>query len=1457
MSTSFVTASKVLILVLLALSVSSSSFQYSEYSTNAIGWGYNVFGQLGRGYETLNGQPEFVRFPSHYSASELGGSLSSLHFSSLASGKESVIGIQVGTNRVFAWGSNNGSRLGFGSDGSSSTFPFSGMRKNFPTALTISGGTAVTASLVAASDDALFAVLSTGSLATTYSTGYGFPSDHRMHLLQEFPGVVTAYIPTNIAGLSCSGSFCAVWNSTFIYCFSNALDIHLSCSDGLPTVPTLNLTSVSLSVVQNQSAFHLVASNGSHVWGRYDNSNNQFLPTIGTCATATQWCVGLNLWNINPYAPYAPDVLEVLACGLYTLMRTASDICFYSNPFHFILPGINVSKGTFATYFTSLRPTSMACSLYSNFITNATTISNNNNNYLEVLSFGQSEYASLGHSYIFGAATQYPTTSSYNLQTVQLPAQSSSIVMAKMSSTSASPFVLVQNVSDLVAPSVPRQRHILSWGLNDVSQAMTGESSSYVPVTASTLPNFDLFTSDGRSGCTLYGVSESSFIACPLHHRYIGLFHSTTPNWYMPYNAPLAKTSPSAVLSAFAEDGYTMVQLVGMINITVYSNITNTALQIQSVGNYNLPYTLVNFQLANISCGFQTCAAIEYVSGRATGNVLLWGLGNSYAYSGALSFTWPSGSTVWNTSIQISNFDSLAFGSDWMVISDTTQLTFGSFFNSSTPVTVLEGNFIKVSAGDYIAIWMATNGMATVIRSSYVQNSKGSLKVTPLATITSLSNTKDVAAIKSTFFALADTPGGVPLVDQSIYSWSLNSATWPGTSDPASSPVPIFFGSSFEYSTLAHVNKSSPVTDPAVINLPFSGIKPRSLCNYCKGETMLAFIDVATEPSPPIDTTTTVVTSLPSYLPYRTCFGLNTYGACGAEAYISLSLLPFQRFSPLIFSSMTHQNRLYMAASSSPELIGTVFFWGEPNPSASTKPFGLLPNFDGAPVSQSLYMPQKGVHEKARPSMIATPDSIMSSPQIPFNATYVTSYNDVFYLVDRTDGVTVYTCTLNNLTLVSTTVFTHPVSGIFFEPVGVTNTFNVYYNFAGGFGFSTNSTTGVIFNLSPTHDLLVEIFSTTYLTAAVLANSSIFINFPTLNQSWQDAISIFPSASLSNSYANGNSHVIYTTNGGRNVRVVSVDNAYGQLGNGSVYSSGAMPQLVSIVHQVGSSPVKIVASTSNTNYVLLFSGELYTWGINGDANLAGFFSTQHIILSPTLVPWSSYSSSDTTQISDIKTLGETVHITVDVASTCSGTPPSGIPGTTPICIGGVWVVAADPNSGNGSGSIASGDITITSATTIVGNITLPSSSSISLPLPSASNSPLLVIQGCAFIEGTITVTFTPEQLQALEKQGGKTSLALLSADCGVSNGRVQANAGNSCKKIVATPVSQTNANGGYTLSAVFKLDSSKCNVWWIVLVSVLGGIALLVIIVVLLATITPLKDIIRPFAKRNQAQGSL
>jgi hypothetical protein len=157
-----------------------------------------------------------------------------------------------------------------------------------------------------------------------------------------------------------------------------------------------------------------------------------------------------------------------------------------------------------------------------------------------------------------------------------------------------------------------------------------------------------------------------------------------------------------------------------------------------------------------------------------------------------------------------------------------------------------------------------------------------------------------------------------------------------------------------------------------------------------------------------------------------------------------------------------------------------------------------------------------------------------------------------------------------------------------------------------------------------------------------------------------------------------------------------------------------------------------------------------------------------------------------------------------------------------------------------------------------GNVSVDGSSTIQIYVPDSDSSSALVVHGCAFIDGTILVELTETQLTQIGRNGGSRQVDLVSADCGNSRGTTfVATGAKSCRKLKSAAVEQQDGeSGSFTLAATFKVDSSKCNTWWIILVSVLGGVVLLVIIVVLLAIFTPLKAVFRPFTKRKARTAS-
>jgi hypothetical protein len=134
---------------------------------------------------------------------------------------------------------------------------------------------------------------------------------------------------------------------------------------------------------------------------------------------------------------------------------------------------------------------------------------------------------------------------------------------------------------------------------------------------------------------------------------------------------------------------------------------------------------------------------------------------------------------------------------------------------------------------------------------------------------------------------------------------------------------------------------------------------------------------------------------------------------------------------------------------------------------------------------------------------------------------------------------------------------------------------------------------------------------------------------------------------------------------------------------------------------------------------------------------------------------------------------------------------------------------------------------------------------------------VIQIDGCFFlsIESEIIITLTEEQMKQLGSESGTEKVLITASDEGCLGGvdlnDVKASARpskKSCKRVETERGSQSNQN---TLALIFKLDSSRCNMWWIILVSVLGGIILIVIVIIAVIAINPtIRAKVQPFWRK-------
>lgn len=127
------------------------------------------------------------------------------------------------------------------------------------------------------------------------------------------------------------------------------------------------------------------------------------------------------------------------------------------------------------------------------------------------------------------------------------------------------------------------------------------------------------------------------------------------------------------------------------------------------------------------------------------------------------------------------------------------------------------------------------------------------------------------------------------------------------------------------------------------------------------------------------------------------------------------------------------------------------------------------------------------------------------------------------------------------------------------------------------------------------------------------------------------------------------------------------------------------------------------------------------------------------------------------------------------------------------------------------------------------------------------------LSGCATNLSQVTITLTLSELESIKD--GKTQLLIsyTNTSCNdLSNVDVSVKVeGSSCRKLKA---SKAVASG--TLSSVFSVDTSRCNRWWIILVSVVCGVVVLavLVIVLLIALVPAVRLKLRPYsAKRAQS----
>lgn len=177
------------------------------------------------------------------------------------------------------------------------------------------------------------------------------------------------------------------------------------------------------------------------------------------------------------------------------------------------------------------------------------------------------------------------------------------------------------------------------------------------------------------------------------------------------------------------------------------------------------------------------------------------------------------------------------------------------------------------------------------------------------------------------------------------------------------------------------------------------------------------------------------------------------------------------------------------------------------------------------------------------------------------------------------------------------------------------------------------------------------------------------------------------------------------------------------------------------------------------------------------------------------------------------------------------------------CIGGVWTLNTTFTSptfvipSGATQTVVQGDVT--SSTIVFGSI-----------------GSTLNVTGCLNNLTLVTLELTPSEIKALTS--GSTILLISyngnDPSCkDLSSVQVDLRArGSTCRRVTAATTPSTAG----TLSAILSINTSRCNTWWIILVSVICGVIVVaVIIFVLLVIFVPaVRTSVRPYSKKRPSQ---
>lgn len=340
-------------------------------------------------------------------------------------------------------------------------------------------------------------------------------------------------------------------------------------------------------------------------------------------------------------------------------------------------------------------------------------------------------------------------------------------------------------------------------------------------------------------------------------------------------------------------------------------------------------------------------------------------------------------------------------------------------------------------------------------------------------------------------------------------------------------------------------------------------------------------------------------------------------------------------------------------------------------------------------------------------------------------------------------------------------------------------------------------------------------------------------------------------------------------------------NMQGQLGRATSSTSDAdaydaTPGLVVLPTHLGL--IMDFECTELSCYVLFDYGQVYSWGYANHLALGRRVpATAFYDPIPARARLLEFPTGGASQPRVIKDLIASKHTSLVVARLSVGNviehdppgtpmtvPPPPTPPTTPIAPPSPTPASCAMNTRPSEQFICQNGAWISNATVTAPVLTIPAGATQTIVNGSLESSQLIfqglgstvTVTGCANNLSRVSLEISAEELKKIGSKGLRQTLLTYSGSDDSCNNLdiVQLNSavkGSSCRDL---KVEKTTSNG--QLSALFTVNSSRCNTWWIILASVLAGaVVIFCIVMVLLVLFVPsVRECLRPYSKRNRGR---